>query len=130
MKNYMKAVDHLDLWDSNYILTESGRKYLNIGLNYGANSEELFLYFGKLFLEDGNHFDLIMDLEKSIKGELFESNTKAREFSQKYMEEMGLYKRNPSRAVKEGNTKIFQNEFQLWGKLNIFKDNILINVNK
>lgn len=124
MKNYMKAVDHLDLWDSNYILTETGRKYLNIGLKYGANSEELFLYFGKLFLEDGNHFDLIMDLEKSIKGEAFESNIQARVFSQKYMEKMGLYKRNPARAVKEGSTKIFQNEFQLWSKLNIFKDNI------
>ena len=111
MKNYMKAVDHLDLWDSNYILTETGRKYLNIGLKYGANSEELFLYFGKLFLEDGNHFDLIMDLEKSIKGEAFESNIQARVFSQKYMEKMGLYKRNPARAVKEGSTKIFKMNF-------------------
>ena len=29
MKNYMKAVDHLDLWDSDYTLTDNGQIFRN-----------------------------------------------------------------------------------------------------
>ena len=129
MKNYMKAVDHLDLWDSDYTLTESGQKYLEIGNKYGPTSNELFLFFGKLFLEDGNHFDLIMDLENSIKNKSFETGLSAREYSQKYMEEKGLYKRNPKRAVIKNRTKIFQNEFQLYRKLGILNRDVFSNNN-
>ena len=123
MKNYMKAVDHLDLWDSNCRLTKTGQQYLEIGNKYGPTSRELFLYFGKLFLEDGNHFDLILDLESSIKNKSFDSAISARVHSQYYLEENGLYKRNPNRAVVKNRTKIFQNEFQLYRKLGILPRN-------
>ena len=36
--------------------------------------------------------------------------------------EKGYYKRNPGRAATAGNTKTFQYEFQLWGKLNLFEN--------
>ena len=119
----MKAVDHLDLWDNNCRLTKTGQQYLEIGNKYGPTSRELFLYFGKLFLEDGNHFDLILDLETSIKNKSFDSAKSARVHSQYYLEENGLYKRNPNRAVVKNRTKIFQNEFQLYRKLGILPRN-------
>lgn len=118
-KNYLKAVDHLELWDENCYLTELGHKYLEFGSYYGPDSLEMKIFFGKMFLEEGNHFDLIMDLEESVKGLSFDSEKDARKHSQEFMESKGLYKRNIGRAASEGRTKIFQNEFQLWRKLEI-----------
>ncbi len=120
-KNYLKFVDHLNLWDPNYFLTNDGEKYIEIAEKFGIESKELKLYFGKLVLETGNHFDLILDLEESIKNKTFESSTEARIHSQYYMEQKGLYKRNVNRAVVSGRTKIFQAEFQLYRKLNIME---------
>lgn len=120
-KNYLKALDHIELWDSNCIPTELGAKYIEIGDSYGPESKEMLKYFGKLFLEHGNHFDLILDLENSVKNTNFTSTQEARIHSQSYMEENGLYKRNSARATVSGRTKAFTNEFQLWEKLGLFK---------
>ena len=65
-KNLLKTLDHIELWDSNYIPTEIGTKFIEIGDFYGPESEEMLKFFGKLFLEHGNHFDLILDLEEYI----------------------------------------------------------------
>jgi len=48
-----------------------------------------------------------MNLENSIKNKSFDLGLSAREYSQKYMEEKGLYKRIPSRAVVKNRTKVF-----------------------
>ena len=120
-KNYMKALDHIELWDSNCIPTEIGLKYIETGDKYGPESKEMLKFFGKLFLDHGNHFDLILDLENSLKNTNFSSTTEARIHSQSFMEGKGLYKRNRARASVSGRTKAFQNEFQLWGKLGLFK---------
>jgi len=122
-KNLLKPLDHIELWDSNYIPTEIGTKYIEIGDFYGPESEEMLKFFGKLFLEHGNHFDLILDLDNSVKTTNFDSTKEARIYSQSYMEEKGLYKRNSGRATVSGRTKAFQNEFQLWEKLGLFKSN-------
>ena len=119
-KNYLKALDHIELWDSNYILTDIGEQYLSIGEKFGPDSEEMLKFFGKTFLEHGNHFDLILDLDASAKNTNFISNKHARINSQTYMEERGLYKRNTARATVSGRTKAFSNEFQLWEKLGLF----------
>lgn len=118
-KNYLKAIDHLELWDSNCYLTNIGKQYVNTGDVLGPDSLEMSMCFGKLFLEHGNHFDLITDLDKSVQNKSFDSEREARIHSQQFMESHGLYKRNHGRAVTQGSTKIFQNEFQLWRKLNI-----------
>ena len=122
-KNLLKPLDHMEVWDSNCIATEIGEEYVKIGDKFGPNSEEMLKYFGKTFLENGNHFDLILDLDKSLKNKEFKSNIDAKTYSQKYMEERGLYKRNSARAIVPGRTKLFSNEFQLWGKLGLFKSN-------
>ncbi|MBL6730833.1 MAG: hypothetical protein ISP74_07965 [Bacteroidia bacterium] len=122
-KNYMKALDHIELWDSNCIPTDIGLEYLKIGDYYGPTSKEMLKFFGKLFLEHGNHFDLLLDLENSVKGTNLNSTTEARVHSQSYMEDKGLYKRNSARASVSGRTKAFSNEFQLWEKLGLFKSN-------
>ena len=121
-KNYFKLVDHLDLWDSNYHLSNSGENYLEIGDKFGPSSNEMLDYFAYIILTTGNHFDLILDLNESIKKKKFDSISEAMIFSQKFMEEKGYYKRNPGRAATAGNTKTFQYEFQLWGKLNLFEN--------
>lgn len=118
-KNYLKALDHLELWDENCYLTDLGNSYLDFGNYHGPDSIEMKYFFGKMFLEQGNHFDLIMDLTESVKEKSFDTEREARIYSQQFMESKGLYKRNRGRAVTSGNTKIFQNEFQLWRKLEI-----------
>jgi hypothetical protein len=122
-KNYLKNLDHMEVWDSNYFPTKIGEDYIKIGEKYGPNSVEMLKYFGKTFLENGNHFDLILDLDNSVKEKTFNSSNDARVFSQKYMEEKGLYKRNTARATVKGRTKLFSNEFQLWNKLELFRSN-------
>ena len=123
MKNYFKCIDHIELWDSNYSLNELGEKYLNIGHKYGPGSKQLLRFFGHVFLTHGNHYDLLLDLDNSVKGLSFDSITDARAYSQMFMEDKGLYKRNKARAVVKGRTKLFTNEFQLWGHLGFFKSN-------
>ena len=122
-KNYMKALDHIELWDSNCIPTDIGLEYIEIGDSYGPTSKEMLKFFGKLFLEHGNHFDLLLDLDNSVKNTNFNSTKEARIHSQSFMEEKGLYKRNTARASISGRTKAFSNEFQLWEKLGLFKSN-------
>ena len=123
MKNYLTCIDHIELWNSNYFVNDIGNKYLSIGKKYGPQSDELLRFFGHIFLTHGNHYDLLLDLDKSVKDLSFDSIHEARLHSQNYMEDMGLYKRNKARAVVEDRTKLFSNEFQLWGHLGLFKSN-------
>lgn len=119
-KNNFMTLDHLQLWDGSYFLTNNGKKLLQIGNKYGPNSNYFIDAFASLMISVGNHFRLIMDLHKFTKGRDYESSEEALSEFVKFYANKNLIRFNKeSKTGGRGGTKPFKYEILIWKKLGL-----------
>jgi len=122
-KNYFPLLDHLGLWDDQAYLTELGYELHKKGKLHGATSNTFRDYLAKIFLVEGKHLDLILDIEKFTRNVNVNSSEEARKIAYANLEEKGLVQKNPNRATSECAGKFFSNELQLWVHLGLLNKN-------
>lgn len=120
-KNYFPFLDHLGLWDDQGYLTERGYELHKQGKLHGPTSKTFKDYLTKTILVDGKHLDLILDIERSTRNQPFSTSEEARKHAYHDLEQRGLVKKNPGRAMSEDGGKFFSNEMQLWTHLGVLK---------
>ena len=119
-KNSMMLLDHLDLWDSNYRLTDDGMDLFLTGKKYGPNSMMFIDLFARLMLINGSHHRLIMDLCEFTSGHEFENHKDALSAFVEYYSQLGYIRYNEGRATeRKGGTDQLKYELLLWGKLGL-----------
>ena len=119
-KNSMMLLDHLDLWDSNYRLTDDGMDLFLTGKKYGPNSMMFIDLFARLMLINGSHHRLIMDLCEFTSGQEFENHKNALSAFVEHYSRLGYIRYNEGRATeRKGGTDQLKYELLLWGKLGL-----------
>jgi hypothetical protein len=108
-------------------LTVDGYKLVAIGKIYGINSAMYIDYLTKIVLIEGKHLILIQDLER-FKNETnvssFESQDKFRiEFELFLENNNSIGNRKPGRTTTGNKISYIRDEFKLWNKLKLLKNN-------
>ena len=116
-KNIFTFISHLGLWDENFVLTEYGEKYYNLGNKYGGHSKQFTSSIGKLILTEGRFHEFIQDLKKYSDPSL--NYMEVRKDIYNKFEADGLVKRNKGRAREKNRTKRFGMELQSLSHLGI-----------
>ncbi len=121
-KNHYNYMNHLELWDSEFNLTELGKRLLSVGTDFTSNQASFIDELAKITLVEGRHWDLISDCIDIIKQnkELNEDNI--RDVIYESLEKKGFVKKNSNRTIT-GVRKFLSSELDLWNKLGlIFKN--------
>ena len=117
-KNNFMTLDHLQLWDGSYFLTENGDKLRQIGQIHGPNSTFFIDEFARLMLNIGKHYQLITDLDNFTRVRDFNSSEEAINAFVKNYAERNLIRFNvESKTVGKGGTKPMKYEILIWKKL-------------
>ena len=122
VRKYILAfMRHVGVIDSENSITDLGFKLFHLGLVNGPNSKVFRDYFTQLVLIDGNHLDLIFDLDNlcnEFRGIKTTIEIKQKMFLQ--YEEKGMIKMNPKRKVgEESKVGFLKYEFILWNSLGL-----------
>lgn len=126
MKNNFNFMNHLNLFDDNYHLTEHGYLLHKIGKLYGWDSILFKKEFAKILLTKGNHLDLIIDINNIQIDRISYYNMQNIKFSkdkllldiENTLSSQGKIKTNTSRVTTHSR-KFLNSELQLWFKLGI-----------
>lgn len=123
-KNHYNFLNHLQLWDSKFNLTDVGKKLLNIGLANGENSPDFRKGLARVILIDGRHFELMNDIISAIKSAKSKpsSTDEAKAVIFSFLEEKGFIKKNSNRTTS-GVRKFLSSEFNLWNNLGFIRKN-------
>lgn len=121
-KNHFNFINHLQLWDSKFNLTDCGKKLLNSALINGENSDKFKMDLARIILVDGRHFELITDIITAIKSATStpSSTDEAKTVIFDFLEEKGFIKRNSNRTTS-GVRKFLSSEFNLWSNFGFIK---------
>ena len=121
-KNSFMTLDHLQLWDGSYFLTERGMKLYEIGCEQGPNSSSFIDAFASMMLTIGGHYRLITDLHSLTEGKDFKSSDEAIDAFVKYYASKNLIRFNEERKTDgKGGTKPMKNEILNWKKLGLLQ---------
>lgn len=112
-KNFFPFIDHLGIWDEYGYLTDIGYSLHRVGKIHGGTSKTFYDHMAKIILLQGKHLDLILDIEKYTRNCSFENRDDALDNVILNLKEKGL--------IAGAGRKKFQNEFQLWGQLELIK---------
>jgi len=111
----------MGLWDEHCNLSDDGYELHKIGKIHGPNSETYKYYFSKLFLINGKHLELIIEVEKLTRNKSFENIDEAISYVRRKMIEEGQFRENPNRSAEEEaatySTKFFKYERIIWSWL-------------
>jgi hypothetical protein len=121
-KNNFMTLDHLQLWDGSYFLTESGIKLYEIGRYHGPNSSLFIDTFARLMLNIGEHYQLITDLDNFTKRKDFQNSDEAIYAFVNYYANKNLIRfNNESKTGGKGGTKPMKYEILIWKKLGLLE---------
>lgn len=99
-KNYLSFMKHIQVIDSENVLTERGFKLYHLGLVNGPNSKVFIDYFIKELLTTGHHLDLILDIDTLKQAHQNWKIEQILEQMEIEYENRGLLKKNPKKTKK------------------------------
>jgi hypothetical protein len=119
-KNYFMTLDHLQLWDADYKLTDEGMELFMVGRSHEPNSSMFIDAFARLMLTTGEHHQLIMDLVEFSSGKSFGGHKEAVAAFVKHYSALGYMRFNEPRSTGgSGGTLPLKYEMLIWGKLGL-----------
>ena len=119
-KNYVTFLKHLQVIDSEGVLTDSGFNLYHIGLVNGPTSKVFIDYFTREILTTGHHLDLLLDIDVLSQKNSSKSIDDILSILEVDYELKGYIKRNPKRVAGEkSKTEFLKYEKILWKSLGI-----------
>ena len=119
-KNYVTFLKHIQVIDSEGLLTDSGFNLYHIGLANGPTSKIFIDYFTREILTTGHHLDLLLDIDNICQNYPDKNIDEVLCIMETEYELKGYIKRNPNRvAGATSNTAFLKYEKILWQALGL-----------
>lgn len=123
-KNYLSFMKHIQVIDSENMLTDMGFTLYHLGLVNGPTSKVFIDYFTREVLTTGHHLDLILDIDTlKQKHSDWTIDCVLSQMEADY-EDKGFIKRNPNRQqTEQSNVGFLKYERILWNALGLVDNN-------